>query len=204
MLLNWEFETWTAATGAMNVWVNAASLSNGTVIYAWYGQPSVTTLQTTPSATWSNTFMAVYHLKENPAGTAPQMNDSTANANNATMNGAVLASQQQPGEIDGSINFEGNTWASLANPANFSFERTDSFSLSGWFKLASNSSATLLAKFVSGNAGWGLLQLSGTTNPAFALGLFGSGESSIALAETPAVSVGAWHYVVATYSGTGT
>src|SRR5208337_2006775 len=137
-LLSWEFETWTPATGAVNIWVNVPNLTNGTVIYAWYGQPSVSTLQTTPSATWSNNFMAVYHLQENPAGAAPQMNDSTANANHATMNGAVLASQQQPGEIGGSVNFEGNTWAGLANPANFSFERTDSFSLSGWFKLASN------------------------------------------------------------------
>src|SRR5580698_7448372 len=204
MLLNWEFETWTAATGAMNVWVNAASLSNGTVIYAWYGQPSVTTLQTTPSATWSNEFMAVYHLNENPAGGAPQMNDSTANANHATMNGTVLASQQQPGEIGGSVNFEGDTWASLANPANFSFERTNSFSLSGWLNMASNSAGTLLSKFVGGNAGWALLQEPSSTNPMFALGLFSSGEGTMALAQTPAVSTGTWHYVVATYTGSST
>ena len=204
-LLSWEFETWTPATGAVNIWVNAPNLSNGTVIYAWYGQPSVTTLQTTPSATWSNNFMAVYHLKENPAGTAPQMNDSTANANHATMNGPVLASQQQPGEIDGSVNFEGNTWASLANPANFSFERTDSFSLSGWFKIASNSAGALISKFPAvPNAGWALEQYSGASSPVFALGLFGSGASTSALAETPAVTTGVWHYVVATYSGTGT
>ena len=48
MLLNWEFETWAPATGAVNIWVNAPNLSNGTVIYAWYGQAAVTTLQTTP------------------------------------------------------------------------------------------------------------------------------------------------------------
>jgi len=74
------------------------------------------------------------------------------------MNGTVLANQQQPGEIGGSINFEGDTWASLANPANFSFERTNPFSLSGWFKIASNSPGTLLSKFVGGNAGWALIQ----------------------------------------------
>jgi hypothetical protein len=161
--------------------------------------------ETWTSATWSNNFMAVYHLKENPAGTAPQMNDSTANANHATMNGPALASQQQPGEIDGSVNFEGNTWASLANPANFSFERTDSFSLSGWFKLASNSVGALISKFPAvPNAGWALEQYSGVSTPVFALGLFGSGASTSALAETPAVTMGVWHYVVATYSGTGT
>ncbi len=161
-LLSWEFETYAPATGAVNIWVNVPSVANGTVIYAWYGQPSVTALQTTPSATWSSNFMAVYHLKENPAGTAPQMNDSTVNRNNATMNGSVLATQQQPSEIDGSINFEGNTWAGLANPVNFSFERTDSFSLAGWFKAASNSIGTLLSKFVGGNAGWSLQQNPGS------------------------------------------
>jgi Concanavalin A-like lectin/glucanases superfamily len=203
-LLSWEFETYAPTTGAVNLWVNAPNLSNGTVIYAWYGQAGVTTLQTTPSATWSNNFMAVYHLKENPAGAAPQMNDSTANANNANMSGTVLASQQQPGQIDGSINFEGNTWAGLANPANFSFERTNSFSLSGWFKATSNTVGTLISKFLNGGAGWALLQEPGSTSPVLAFGLFGTGENTMTLAETPAVSLGLWHNWVVTYSGTGT
>ena len=203
VLLNWEFETYAATTGAVNIWVNAPNLNTGTVIHAWYGQPSVTTLQTTPSATWGSNFMAVYHLKENPAGAAPQLNDSTANGNNATMNGTQLASQQQPGEIDGSVNFEGDTWAGIANPANFSFERTDSFSLSGWFKIASNSAGTLLSKFTGADQGWALLQFTGAT-PAFSLGLFGTNASTSVLAETPDVTIGSWHYVVATYSGTST
>jgi hypothetical protein len=202
-LLSWEFETWNAATGAANIWVNVPNLANGTVIYAWYGQSSVTALQTTPSATWTN-YMAVYHLKENPAGTAPQLNDSTSNGNNATMNGSVLASQQQPGEIDGSINFEGDTWASLASSSAFSFERTDSFSLSGWFKIGSNTIGSLLTKIPQPiNAGWSLGQFAGTSSPQIALCLLGTNASTGALAETPQVSMGVWHYVVATYSGTG-
>ena len=51
--------------------------------------------------------------------------------------------------------------------------------------------------------GWALMQFTGAT-PAFSLGLFGTGSSTFALAETPDVTTGAWHYVVATYSGTGT
>ena len=204
MLLNWEFETYAAANGAVNIWVNAPNLSNGTVIYAWYGQPTVTMLQTTPTGTWSNNFLAVYHMKENPAGTAPQLNDSTVNGNNATMNGPVAGTQQQPGEIDGSVNFEGNTWAGIANPGNFSFERTDSFSLSGWFKAASNSAGTLLSKLPTSGliSGWALMQYTGSTNPTFSLTLIGTSASNNAVVETPAVSTGTWHYVVATYSGT--
>ncbi len=202
-LLSWEFETYAAATGAVNIWVNVPSLASGTVIYAWYGQPSVTTLQTTPSATWPN-YQAVYHMKENPAGTAPQLNDSTGNGNNATMEGPVTASQQQAGEIDGSINFEGNTYASLASSSTFSFERTDSFSVSGWLKIGANTTGALIGKYPDpAGAGWALAQLPGTSSPQFAIGLFGSGGSTSALAETPQVSMGVWHYMVATYSGTG-
>jgi len=203
-LLGWEYETYTATTGAVNIWVNVPNLTNGTVIYAWYGQPSVTTLQTTPTATWTN-YMAVYHLKENPAGAAPQLNDSTGNGNNATMQGSVAAGQQQAGEIDGSINFEGDTYASLASSSTFSFERTDSFSVSGWFKIGSNTAGSLISKFPQpANAGWALMQYAGSTSPEIALDLWGSGASTGAYAETPQVSMGVWHYIVATYSGTST
>jgi hypothetical protein len=143
-------------------------------------------------------------MKENPAGAAPQLNDSTATGNNATMNGTVLASQQQPGEIGGSINFEGNTWAGLSSSSSFSFERTDSFSLSGWYKIGSNTIGALMTKMPQpANAGWELVQFQGASSPQIALGLFGTNAATGALAETPQVSMGVWHYVVATYSGTG-
>jgi hypothetical protein len=164
----------------------------------------VTTLQTTPSSTWPN-YQAVYHMKENPAGTAPQLSDSTTNGNNATMQGPVAASQQQSGEIDGSINFEGDTWASLASASTFSFERTDSFSVSTWLKINSNANGALVGKYPSpANAGWALAQIAGTSSPQFALGLFGTSGTTGASAETAQVSMGVWHYVVVTYSGTST
>jgi hypothetical protein len=121
------------------------------------------------------------------------------------MNGSVLASQQQPGEIDGSINFEGDTWASLSSASTFNFERTNSFSLSGWYKIGSNTIGALLTKIPQPiNAGWELAQFAGASSPQIAFGLFGANASTGALVETPPVSMGTWHYVVATYSGTGT
>ena len=104
---NWEFETYAATTGAVNIWVNAPNLNTGScdlcLVRAAFPEPPSRPHRRQPVTT----LMAVYHLKENPAGAAPQLNDSTANGNNATMNGTLLASQQQPGEIDGSVNFEG-------------------------------------------------------------------------------------------------
>lgn len=207
--LNWEFETYNAATGAVNIWVNVPLIGDGTVIYGWYGDPTVTTLQTTPSATWNSDFEAVYHLSEIPTDADPQMNDSTANANHATMNGTILSSQQQPGVVGGGINFEGNTYATLANAEKFNFQRTDSFALSGWFKLPSGQSSyssTLLSKFPSTpDAGWALVQgPNGPAPSAFGLILVGNGGGNGLLADTPGVTTGVWHYLVATYSGTST
>jgi sugar lactone lactonase YvrE len=203
-LLSWEYETYAATSGAVNVWVNVPNLANGTVIYAWYGQPAVTTSQSTPSATWSN-YMAVYHMKENPAGGAPQLNDSTGNGNNATMQGAAVAGQQQPGVIDGSIGFTFSTWAKLSSTSAFSFERTDSFSLSGWIKIASNTTGEILTKQSGAmSSGWMLFQNPVGASPAIEFGLIGTGATNLALARTPSISMGTWHYVVATYSGTST
>jgi hypothetical protein len=203
-LLSWEYETYTATTGAVNIWVNVPNLANGTTIYAWYGQPSVTTSQSTPSATWSN-YMAVYHMKENPAGGAPQLNDSTGNGNNATMQGAAVAGQQQPGEIDGSIGFTSSTWANLSSTSAFSFERTDSFSLSGWIKIGSNTNGQILTKqSAAENSGWMLFQNPVGASPAIEFGLIGTSAQTFALARTNSISMGTWHYVVATYSGTST
>src|SRR6266699_358570 len=103
-LLSWEFESYNAATGAVNIWVNVPGMSSGTVVYAWYGNAGVSTLRTTPSATWGSAFEAVYHLAEDPTGVAPQMNDSTGNGSHGTMNGTVQSSQQQPGKMGGALN----------------------------------------------------------------------------------------------------
>ncbi len=203
-LLSWEYETYTAATGAVNIWVNVPNLASGTTIYAWYGQPSVTTAQTTPTSTWSN-YSAVYHMKENPAGTAPQLNDSTSNGNSATMQGTAVAGQQQPGAIDGSIGFTTSTWAKLSNTSAFSFERTDSFSLSGWIKIGSNTNGQIMTKMAGQeNSGWMLFQNPVGASPAIELAMVGTGASTLALARTNSISIGTWHYVVATYSGTST
>ncbi|HEV3330984.1 MAG TPA: choice-of-anchor D domain-containing protein, partial [Bryobacteraceae bacterium] len=203
VLLNWEFESYNATTGAVNIWVNVPTIGNGTVVYAWYGKSSVSSLQTTPTATWSSSFEAVYHLEENPSGAAPQMNDSTLNANQGTTQGGMPAGQQAPGQIGGSLNFNGgNYYVTLANASNFSFERTDSFSASCWVKPAANAWMGLLSKETSAVpiAGWMLMQGAGTLNPVFALDVASNWNNRAQARTSAEFSVGAWHHVVATYS----
>jgi hypothetical protein len=203
--LSWEFESYNPATGAVNIWVRFPTISSGTVVYAWYGKSSIVTLQTTASATWSSNFLAVYHMKEDPSGAAPQIDDSTVNSSPGTANGGMTAAQQVGGEIGGSLSFAGGSYyATLANPVNFSFERTDSWSVSLWVKPAANTSSGLLTKqqitpFVSG---WNLFQRGGSSNPTMALELASVvAGSRMAVNTVSQWPTGMWHHVTATYNG---
>lgn len=110
-ILNFEIATWDAAKGILVAWVQIPSLSStvDTVIYLLYGNASVTTPQS-PALPWDSNYKVVAHLQStapdatNPNGTVSGI-DSTANANNFTATGTVLAA---PGWIQGEgANFPG-------------------------------------------------------------------------------------------------
>ena len=54
------------------------------------------------------------------------------------------------------------------------------------------------------NSGWMLFQNPVGASPAIEFGLIGTSAQTFALARTNSISMGTWHYVVATYSGTST
>lgn len=207
MLLSWEWETYNASTGAVNVWIGIPSAAVGTVVYAWYGQATVTTLQTTPTLTWSAAYLGVWHMSENPAGTAPQLNDSTTNVNHGTTAGSMTAGEQVTGQIDGSINPNGTTqYATLANAANFAFERTNSWSGCAWYKVTSNSSSAIISKQTNNGttAGWALFLRAGVTNPSVSFtAVNASGNTNTLTTHTNTeFSQSVWHHACFTYNGT--
>ncbi|HEY1755666.1 MAG TPA: choice-of-anchor D domain-containing protein, partial [Bryobacteraceae bacterium] len=77
-LLSWEIESYNPVTGALIAWVNVPSLSSGTVLYGWYGNASVVSLQSSFASTWNSNYLGIWHFSEDPSGAPPQMNDSTA------------------------------------------------------------------------------------------------------------------------------
>jgi hypothetical protein len=94
--LNFESESYTSSTGAINDWVNVPSLAANQVIYACYGSTAATGDQSHPSSTWNSNYQLVYHLAS-PTSTL-QTKDSTANGNNGT---ALLGVTTTTGQIDG-------------------------------------------------------------------------------------------------------
>jgi len=77
-ILNFEIEEYVPASGQLVAWVNIPTLSHGsnTVLYMFYGNPSITTSQQNSTAVWDSNYQAVYHLANIASGTQkipPQM-----------------------------------------------------------------------------------------------------------------------------------
>jgi hypothetical protein len=66
-------------------WVRIPVLDfdNNTTIYMYYGNTAVTAATENPTGVWDSSYVGVWHLKEEQAGTgtADVYKDSTANAN---------------------------------------------------------------------------------------------------------------------------
>ena len=107
--LSHEIESFTQGTGTLVAWVNVPSLPNSTntTIYMYYGNLTVSNQQNA-TGVWDSNYNAVWHLSQNPAGTAPQELDSTSNVNSATNGGGnMTAAQQVQAKIDGGLTFNG-------------------------------------------------------------------------------------------------
>jgi hypothetical protein len=107
-LLAHEIEKWDEA-GTSYVWVKVPQIDGSSStdhIWMFYGNPLAPDGQN-PTAVWSNGFVGVWHLKEDPSGTAPQMKDSTSSAKHGTSGGAMTSADQVPGKIAGSLDLDG-------------------------------------------------------------------------------------------------
>ena len=104
--LNHEIEKFDDGTGELVAWVKNSTLSSSTdtFIYMYYGNASAGN-QENITAVWDSNYLAVWHLREDPSGAAPQMLDSTSNNYDGTSEGSWVTANQVAGLIDGSLDF---------------------------------------------------------------------------------------------------
>jgi hypothetical protein len=128
------------ANGTGELWFKAPALSasTDTDFYIYYGNTSaVAYADTDPYGThdvWSNGFVAVYHLNEDPTGGVGSIKDSTAFNNDANPTGAFLSSNLQNSQIGKGIYFEGNgNYIRIPNSASLENVQENDYSLSSWF-----------------------------------------------------------------------
>lgn len=224
--LSHEIELYNPATGQLVAWVKVPSITStatgvgDTVIYMYYGNGCMTASTRNPTGVWDANYQGVWHLSQNPTGTAPQMKDSTSNGYNGTAVGGFVAGDQQTAVIDGGLDLESahNDYVQAAAAA----LGTTSVTVSAWFKVVSFTETTF---------GGSLAQSAGAVvfctrdadtdrsptlviSPANTGGGFGTSDYLIFCDDTANVAVGAkgataiaagtWYYAVGTFSYTGT
>lgn len=192
-----EIEGFDAGTGTLDAWVRIPMLDSATstTIYLYYGAADAPT-QEDVRTTWSTEFGGAWHLSRDPAGTAPQADDSTVRNHDGLSRGAMTTSDLVPGLIGGAIDFDGVDDMFETDPFDLS---VGGLTLSGWVRLDSyttqpriinkayNPSNRVFELSVDGSNVRSRLVLDGSENL-----LLGSGDG---------VTLGAWHHLAMTWDG---
>lgn len=135
-MLDHEIEDYNPSTGEYIAWVKIPTLgaSSNTNVHMYYGNSSVTTDPSTTSV-WSSGFIGVWHLHENPSGTAPQMDESTSNNFDGTSGGTMTSADSIDAQIGGGLDFDGsNDRVTRADNATLDVGVND-LTLSAWINI---------------------------------------------------------------------
>ncbi|MHA2092364.1 MAG: DUF2341 domain-containing protein, partial [Candidatus Kariarchaeaceae archaeon] len=190
-----ESFTQTSSNGHLVAWVNIPHLFSEeiSIITMYYGNSKLIS-QENPAGVWDSNFKGVWHLGEDPTGSAPQFADSTSYDNDGTASN-LGASNQVTGQIEGSLSFDDadrNVDISHSSSLQFSSD----IWVSAWIKTSDSQSDVdvVLAKWGSSvdldNQNYFLGKLDDTT---FAFYVDEIQSVSIGLSK---VNDGNWHHVV--------
>jgi hypothetical protein len=184
--LSHEIELYNPATGQLIAWVRVPSITNGTVIYMYYGNGCSVSTQD-PGGVWAN-YRGVWHSDE----AVTPLTDSTGN-NNLTTNSTQVA-----GQIGNAQSYNGTTQLASKTAGVVNIPASNlSQTISVWFTIGAADNGTRSGvSFVNGtNAG---LQF-GQRNSTVCFWQWGGGVLGGTQAN-PAVNT--WHYMVYTFDGT--
>ncbi|MCH7876528.1 MAG: DUF2341 domain-containing protein, partial [Gemmatimonadetes bacterium] len=197
-----EIESYTASTGEIIMWVRIPSLVSTTKIYLFYGNSSISSFQgnvTSNGVTgvWDDNYEGIWHLNEDPSGSAPQMQDGTSNNNDGSSNGSMTSGDRVDAKIGKGIDFDGsNDWIQANDSPSLNLTGT-AFTLTAWVKSTVNQ-----------NDDTGII-IKGTGLYEIHLGVQGSDvgntrvytTSSTYLSGPTVLSQNVWYYMAGIYNG---
>jgi hypothetical protein len=128
-------------------------------------------------------------MEQNPGGSAPQITDSTSNADNATANGGMTSANSVTGEIGKGLTFNGSSnYLSTTWPLGGS----TTFTASGWIKPVTGYYLDMLEQRNPSYTGWAIYT-DLTLSPPSAR--FYTYPANVSVAGTTNIYDGAWHHV---------
>lgn len=108
-VLSHEIEKWdTSGTSVIWAKVPNVAASDADYIYMYYNNPATVSNATT-TGVWDSSYSMVQHLSENPAGSAPQFQDSSANNKDGTATSTMASGNSVTGKFGSGLDFNGTS-----------------------------------------------------------------------------------------------
>jgi cysteine-rich repeat protein len=207
-----EVESYDPVNGVLLAWVqvpalNTQSAGSDTTFGIYYGNQAIAASTERRTTTWGSTFTGVWHLNQDPGGSAPQMSDATSNGNNGTANtlsavsSAVMGAGVSTNGTSSSMSFNSGTSLNSASGGAFTY--------SAWVKVPVAETAGAIVSSRESTGGGGvvidlMVGLNGSTTDAGKLMALVRDDSNGTFAQVvgPAINDNAWHLVTLTRSNT--
>ena len=154
--LDHEIEKFDQSTNTLVAWVEIPTLSSSanTIIYMYYGNPSVTSQQN-KTGVWDSDYVAVYHLNETSGLHYDSTNQNNSEYVSATQQGANIGKADGADELNGSSNY-------IRVPDSSSLLPSSDITVEGWAKIDTLASVMpeaeqILTKTTSANNSYSIL-----------------------------------------------
>lgn len=187
-------------TGELHFKGDALNSTTDTEFYIYYGNAAASDYAVTDTFgrnnVWSN-YKCVYHMAQDPSGSAPQMIDSTGNGNNLTSSGSMTSGDLVSGQVGDAIDFDGsNDYLGINYNSDFDLTNSD-LTISLLVKTSSSSSyRQIVSKMGSSTSNFDYQLGINDLNKAFFT--TGSGGYWTDATGTSNINTGTWKYLVGT------
>ncbi len=200
-LLNWEFESYSAATGEMTVWVRVPQISHlsDTTIYECYGNAAESLFRGgAAGAAWDQNYQLVQHFG---TPTVLSTGDSSVNGNMVVPTNAAAAA----GQIGGGV-FLSGTSTSFLSVNNCSCLDSTTGTWSGWIRTSASVAAMyplLWSRADGGGSRSGISLFLSAYTGQVRVQLQGAAGTVLDLRGGVALNDGTWHHIAFTFAANG-
>lgn len=194
----------TTLTGELHFKANLSSTTDSE-FFIYYGNATATPYGATATYgsenVWTNNFEAVYHFKENPGGSAPQMYDSTGNGHNATTD-LMDATNATSGRMGNGIDANGTNESVIAPGFTGLGTVNTAYGMGIWFKPdTGETDGNIIGMSINSPPNnWRLPPLA--LNGGFLQAISWTGAQVTAIGTT-SVTQNSWHQGYTTWSASG-